>query len=234
MENKKPKTQKAQKKNKAKTPKRPKTTPPNPAKDTKNQKTKENQNPKTKQKIPNPFKYTLYCYRSIRTKPISDFVNFIKNILDEENIDPKQYSLASKPPHTVYINFSNTNDMETIYQNHKYGEYEGRSMSITTKYDPKQSPNANLVFHGLPNDITRKELDDILTEKYKFCVHQVSKIETSYEDENFMYAFVKFEFDEDALICLNTVKEIRGYPVKIRFRTDTDDNSSTISENIFI
>ena len=202
----------------------------------KGQKKKQN-NKNNKQKTGNTsqknfkkkFPYFLCCYRKNITTPIEEFEEFIRGILNEEEIDPNNYIFIRRAPHHVFVNFNNTKDMEKLYLNHKYIEYDGMPGCINSELS-RLNTNNSLVFDGLPGDMTRKELDDILTEQYKFIVHTVLSIRPSEKDGN-LSAIVDFEFDEDALICFNTVKEIRGYPVQIQFR-DQQDNSSSSSSHV--
>ena len=170
------------------------------------------------------YPYHLICGRRFRRTSESAFEDFVRNVLIEEEVNPEDYILSTYNL-SVFIDFAHEEDMERVLHNHKYEEYDGAQISFNKKY--KRTDDKILYFIGLPKDITRKELDNILTYTYNLCVHEVTKIIPSYEDENLMFANVSFEYEEDAIVCFDTVKEIKGYPIQILLSNNNDITSSS-------
>ena len=173
------------------------------------------------------YPYHLICGKRYIHTPESEFEDYVRSVLREEGVNPEDYKVSTYSL-SVFIDFALEEDMERVLHNHKYEEFDGAQISFNKKY--KKTDDKKLYFIGLPENITRNELDHILTETYNLCVHEVTKIVPSYEDENLMFAHVHFDYAEDALVCYNTLKEIKGYAVDILLPNSNDLTSHSSSD----
>ena len=177
------------------------------------------------------YPYHLICGKRYKHTPESEFEDYVRSVLREEGVNPEDYKVSTYSL-SVFIDFALEEDMERVLHNHKYEEFDGAQISFNKKY--KKTDDKKLYFIGLPENITRNELDHILTETYNLCVHEVTRIVPSYEDQDLMFATVYFEFPEDAVVCFDTVKEINGYPIKILLSNNNDISSSSSGASDFV
>ena len=173
------------------------------------------------------YSCSLICGKQSRNITKNDFEYFVRNVLRKENVSPYNYHL-SYVKYSIFIDFVYQEDMVRVLCNHKYEQIGDTQICFNKKY--KKSDEKTLYINGIPKGITRKELDNILTESYKLRVHEVTKIIPSYEYENLMFAHVHFDYAEDALVCYNTLKEIKGYAVDILLPNSNDLTSHSSSD----
>ena len=164
------------------------------------------------------YPYHLICGRGPNNA--DDFINFmeyIKSVLEEEGICQYDYKL-SPTNRSVFIDFAYREDMEKILHKRKYENYNNIQICFNTKF--AQSDDHSLKMIGLPPDITRKELDNILSKSYS--IHEVTKVIPSNEDPDKMYAKVIFNNIDDLNACKENLKQIKGFDVQILCEEDSN------------
>jgi len=145
--------------------------------------------------------------------------NFVKEVLAEEKI---HYDNIYVHKHEVFIDLFCEKDQQKLIMNRKYSTLNGYHISFNKKYT--KSLEQTLYINYVPKHFTRKEIDDILTEK-RFDIHSVTKMVPSYENNETLFVTVQFNTEESANDCYNSLTEIEGYQVVV-YRPDRSGSNS--------
>ena len=172
------------------------------------------------------YQFQIVCSSKPPFMEKKEFINFVKQILNEENVSTSNYRLYVKEYH-IFISLANSDDMIRILKNKKYVDVNGFLIHFVKHY--KQSTQKTLYIIGIPKDTSAQELDEILSESYK--IHEVTKLIPSDEDPNYLFAKVKFDSIEDAKRCKETLFEIKGNHVNVYDYETIKSTSSSDSSN---
>ena len=169
------------------------------------------------------FPFTLICGWKPNSMSLNEFKMYIKQVLHEENVAQSKYYIKVLKYYAL-VDFANEEDMNRVMMNRKYDVVDGFLCHFNKHYIADESKT--LYINGIPKGTSAKELDDILSESY--IIHEVTKLVPSDEDPNYLFATVKFDFEEEAKQCSQTLFEIKGHHVKV-YNMETIESSKSSS-----
>ena len=167
------------------------------------------------------YDMALMSRESIKSKELMEIVN-----TKEVRIPGNEFY----PHERVYKNSNKflTGEGQMEYKgglvDYKYDVVDGFLCHFNKHYIADESKT--LYINGIPKGTSAKELDDILSESY--IIHEVTKLVPSDEDPNYLFATVKFDFEEEAKQCSQTLFEIKGHHVKV-YNMETIESSKSSS-----